>query len=84
MNEDLATLATKTLDLIERWQSGERDYDLATRLETQCTILKMFVGIQQFDELPAFCRALKQATSWLTDYWQSNDNRKARVNKIEH
>ena len=68
MNEDIEQ-ATKIINShIERWQDGEHTFSLATLIEFDMTALKLLIGIRNFDELPAYCRVLKQVSAWLNEY----------------
>ena len=64
MNEELDTALKKIQQSIEAWDA-KHTRETAAVLQMQLTILKLLVGIERFDELPAFARYLNEVTEYL-------------------
>ncbi len=78
MNEQIDEAMDKVLKTIELWQEN-KDRDTALQLELQLSILKLLVGINNFEELPAFARHLKEASEWLA----ADDKARANMEKLK-
>lgn len=76
MNEDINEAMNKVLKTIELWQEN-KDRETALQLELLLSILKLLVGVNNFDELPAFARYLNEAHDWLLE----DDQAKANIEK---
>lgn len=61
---DIETAMNSTLKQIELWDESPSK-ELAARLQLTLTVLKMLVGVEKFDELPAFARYLSEVTKYL-------------------
>ena len=61
---DIDTAMDATLNQIQRWDESPSK-ELAARLQLTLTVLKMLVGVEKFDELPAFARYLAEVTAYL-------------------
>lgn len=61
---DIDTAMDNTLKQIKLWDENNSK-ELAARLQLTLTILKMLVGVEKFDELPAFSRYLDEVTQFL-------------------
>lgn len=79
MNDDIETALKKIQEQIRLWDihsiidgSSVDKIETAKTLQIQLTILKMMIGIDKFDELPAFSRYLRNVTLFLNklDYEQ--------------
>ena len=73
MNEETEAIVNKVLKLIELWEDDGNCRANALELQMKLTILKLMVGIDKFDQLPAFVRVLKD----VTDFIAADDKRKA-------
>ena len=73
MNEETEAIVNKVLKLIELWEDDGNCRANALELQMKLTILKLMVGIDKFDQLPAFVRVLKEVTDFIAD----DDKRKA-------
>jgi len=69
MNDDIDMMISRVDKLLETWKwensvQGPLD-DTAKALEMELTKLKLTVGIQNFDELPAYARYLREVSKFL-------------------
>ena len=78
MNEEINEAMNKVLKTIELWQEN-KDRETALQLELLLSILKLLVGINNFDELPAFARYLKEAREWLL----ADDKARTDIDKLK-
>lgn len=58
---DIDTAMDATLKQIQLWDEN-KSKELAARLQLTLTVLKMLVGVDKFNELPAFDRYLSEVT----------------------
>lgn len=64
-NECLDDAIGKIERLAEDWEAGERDKDNALKLQMRLSVMKLMIGINTFDELPAFSRLLREVTDFI-------------------
>lgn len=64
--EDIDTLISKALKLIDTWEEEPRTRKLADQLQMQLTLLKVAIGIDRFNELPSFVRYLDETTKYIS------------------
>lgn len=62
---DIDTAMDATLKQIQLWDEN-KSKELAARLQLTLTVLKMLVGVDKFNELPAFDRYLSEVTQYLS------------------
>ena len=62
---DIETAMDATLKQIQLWDE-DKSKELAARLQLTLTVLKMLVGVDKFNELPAFDRYLSEVTQYLS------------------
>ena len=64
--EDIDTLISKALKLIDVWETDPRTRHTADLLQMQLTLLKVSIGIDRFNELPSFVRYLDETTKFIS------------------
>lgn len=66
MNEEIDEALRKICKTIEQWDaevnSKNPTISTAKQLQFELSILKLIIGIEKFDELPAFSRYLREVT----------------------
>ena len=77
MNEEIETMISKLTKLIELWEDGTKCRANAVELQMHLSIMKLMLGIEKFDALPALVRVLKE----VTDFIEADDKRKAEFAK---
>lgn len=77
MNEEIDEALRKTCKTIEQWDaevnSKNPTISTAKQLQFELSILKLIIGIEKFDELPAFSRYLREVTK-LIEYKTNKNN----------
>lgn len=77
MNEEIDEALRKTCKTIEQWDaevnSKNPTISTAKQLQFELSILKLIIGIEKFDELPAFSRYLREVTR-LIEYKTNEKN----------
>ena len=63
--EDVDTLISKALKLIDQWEEESRTRRTADQLQMTLTLLKVAIGIDRFNELPSFVRYLDETTCFI-------------------
>ena len=63
--EDVDTLISKALKLIDVWETDPRTRHIADQLQMTLTLLKVAIGIDRFNELPSFVRYLDETTCFI-------------------
>ena len=64
MNEEIETamkMVWKAMDAFEE----SKTFENARELEWKLTMMKLLVGLDNFDQLPAFSRALREASAFI-------------------
>lgn len=64
--EDVDTIISKVLKLIDQWEEEPRTRKTADLLQMQLTLLKVSIGIDRFNELPSFVRYLDETTKFIS------------------
>lgn len=72
---DIDTAMDSVLKQIELWEET-KTREVAARLQLTLTILKMLVGIEKFDELPAFSRYLNEVTNFIRECQKADEAKK--------
>ena len=63
--EDVDTLISKALKLIDVWEEEPKTRHTADQLQMTLTLLKIAIGIDRFNELPSFVRYLDETTCFI-------------------
>ena len=64
MNEEIDKALCAVQKSIEAWDENHTR-EIASQLQMQLTMLKLLIGIERFDELPAFARYLRETTKFI-------------------
>ena len=71
MNDEIDEAIKKVTKTIEQWDeetnSNNPTVKTAKELQFQLSVMKLLVGIDKFDELPAFARYLREVTAFLNE-----------------
>lgn len=73
MSEELDKALASIEKNIDAWDE-KPTRELASQLQMQLSILKLLVGIDRFDELPAFARYLKETTTFMDNCLKKKEN----------
>ena len=71
MNEEIEAAMKRVMQALEAFEES-KTFETALELEWKLTHLKLFLTPQIFDQLPAFSRALREASAFIDKY--NNDN----------
>ena len=64
MNEEIDESMKRVQQALEAFEE-EKTLENARELEWKLTIMKLLVGADNFDQLPAFSRALREASAFV-------------------
>ena len=64
MNEEIETATKRVLKALEAFEES-KTAENARELEWKLTMMKLLVGVDRFDQLPAFSRALREASAFV-------------------
>lgn len=64
MNEEIETAMKMVLKALEAFEES-KTAENARECEWKLTIMKLLVGAERFDQLPAFSRALREASAFV-------------------
>ena len=67
MNEEIDAAMTRVMRALEAFEES-KTLENARECEWKLTIMKLLVGADNFDQLPAFSRALKEASAFVDKY----------------
>ena len=67
MNEEIETAMKRVQQALEAFEE-EKTFETALELEWKLTHLKLFLTPEIFDQLPAFSRALREASDFIDKY----------------
>ena len=73
MNEEIDTAMNRVQQALEAFEES-KTAENARECEWKLTMLKILVGPDNFDQLPAFSRALREASAFIDEY---NKNKEA-------
>ena len=71
MNEEIETATKRVLKALEAFEES-KTAENARELEWKLTMMKLLVGVDRFDQLPAFSRALREASAFIDEYNKNN------------
>ena len=74
VNEEIETATKRVLKALEAFEES-KTAENARELEWKLTMMKLLVGADRFDQLPAFSRALREASAFI-DRQNSNKEQK--------
>ena len=64
MNEEIETAMKKVMQALETFEES-KTAENARECEWKLTMLKLLIGADKFDQLPAFSRALREASAFI-------------------
>ena len=64
MNEEIETAMKRVQQALEAFEES-KTFETALDLEWKLTIMKLLVGLDNFDQLPAFSRALREVSAFI-------------------
>ena len=64
MNEEIETATKRVLKALEEFEES-KTAENARELERKLTMMKLLVGLDNFERLPAFSRALREASAFV-------------------
>ena len=64
MNEEIETAMKRVMRALETFEES-KTADNARECEWKLTIMKLLIGADKFDQLPAFSRALREASAFV-------------------
>ena len=64
MNEEIDKAMKRVQQALEAFEES-KTFETALELEWKLTIMKLLVGLDNFDQLPAFSRALREASAFI-------------------
>lgn len=67
MNEDIDIMMKKIDSEFQEFMEKKDDINILSQLELDLTKMKMIVGIERFDQLPAYVRMLSRTTQLLDE-----------------
>lgn len=67
MNEDIDIMMKKIDSEFQEYMEKKDDINILSQLELDLTKMKMIVGIERFDQLPAYVRMLSRTTQLLDE-----------------
>ena len=71
MNEEIETAMKRVQQALEAFEE-EKTAENARECEWKLTMLKLLIGADNFDQLPAFSRALREASAFIDEYNKNN------------
>ena len=64
MNEEIEAATKRVLKALDAFEES-KTAESARELEWKLTMMKLLVGADRFDQLPAFSRALREASAFV-------------------
>ena len=74
MNEEIETAMKRVQQALEAFEE-EKTLENARECEWKLTIMKLLVGADNFDQLPAFSRALIEASDFIDKYNRNKEEK---------
>ena len=75
MNEEIDTAMKRVKQALEAFEES-KTFETALELEWKLTHLKLFLTPEIFDQLPAFSRALREASAFVDKYNNDKEEEK--------
>lgn len=75
MNEEIDTALKRVQQALEAFEES-KTFKTALELEWKLTMLKLIVGLDNFDKLPAFSRALREASAFIDKHYSNKEEAK--------
>ena len=74
MNEEIETAMNKVMRALETFEES-KTAENARECEWKLTMLKLLIGADNFDQLPAFSRALREASDFIDKYNKNKEQK---------
>ena len=68
MNEEIDKAMKRVQQALEAFEES-KTFETALDLEWKLTIMKLLVGLDNFDHLPAFSRALRETSAFIDKHY---------------
>ena len=75
MNEEIDTGMKRVKQALEAFEES-KTAENARECEWKLTMLKLLIGADNFDQLPAFSRALREASAFIDEYNKNKEEEK--------
>ena len=75
MNEEIDTAMNRVQQALEAFKES-KTFETALELEWKLTIMKLLVGLDNFDQLPAFSRALREVSAFIDKHNKKEEEAK--------
>ena len=75
MNEEIDTALKRVQQALEAFEES-KTFKTALELEWKLTMLKLIVGLDNFDKLPSFSRALREASAFIDKHYSNKEEAK--------
>ena len=75
MNEEIDTAMKRVQQALDAFEES-KTFETALELEWKLTHLKLFLTPEIFDQLPAFSRALREASAFIDKYNKNKEEEK--------
>ena len=75
MNEEIDTAMKRVQQALEAFEES-KTFQTALELEWKLTIMKLLVGLDNFDRLPAFSRALREVSAFIDKHNKKEEEAK--------
>ena len=75
MNEEIETAMKRVQQALEAFEES-KTFETALELEWKLTHLKLFLTPETFDQLPAFSRALREASAFIDKHSKKEEKEK--------
>ena len=74
MNEEIETAMKRVQQALEAFEES-KTAENARECEWKLTIMKLLIGADKFDQLPAFSRALREASAFVDKYNKNKEQK---------
>ena len=75
MNEEIDTAMKRVMQALEAFEQS-KTLENARELEWKLTMMKLLVGLDNFDKLPAISRALREASAFIDKHYSNKEEAK--------
>ena len=74
MNEEIDKAMKRVQQALEAFEES-KTFETALDLEWKLTIMKLLVGLDNFDRLPAFSRALRETSAFIDKHYNNKEEK---------
>ena len=72
MNEEIDTAMKRVQQALEAFEQS-KTFETALELEWKLTMMKLLVGLDNFDQLPALQRALRETSAFIDKHYSNKE-----------